>query len=400
MHLKAAVMGGGLLWLALGLLQPAIGQEVAFRHPEPAAEWVGLHAAAPTTAVYRLGEQLLWQQADQVVARTVPGPVLHTAPSRLGAFLGVLAGPSTADSTVRIQVYDRDGGLQADVAWPHAPDTPFPVMAVEEATGRLAVGHPATSEVAVFDAAGRERVRRRVFEDSVYDLEKSLRVVWLPEEEAFVVAALRAAVGPEQRAADNLHVVCFAADGRERWRFTPALPDLQALTLLADGDERLIAVASYDAYAADGPVFQTQVLSPAGTERFRAMDGFEQAAYRASTQTLLLATRDAAVAYDLTAGTERFRFAPDDPEGLILDAALSEDGEAGLLMLSRSRFTPDGFRFEGAEAVRLGAAGQVRQVWSMAHDASFPPRLMQLDAPNEMGAVTAQATYRIPWRQP
>ncbi len=386
------------VWLGLvpWLLGPAAAQDLVYRHAVAGARTVV--PLPPATAVFQLEDRLVWQREGRLVSRPLPGRILQVTPGHRRRHLGVLVQPPPPDAAVRLQVYDEAGHLRADVAWPHEPDVPFPVMAVEEATGRFVAGQPATSEVVVYDAAGREQTRQRVFPEAEFDPEKSMALAWLPGQDAFVVAALRRAVAPQGRPADHLQVVCYSAEGQERWRFVPALPDLQAMTVLADGDAVFIAVATYDAYAAGGPVFQTQVLTPAGMERWRVPDGFERAAFHAESRTLLLVTRRSAAVHDLGTGALRYRFVPEDAAALMLDATLSSNGEEALLMLSRSRLAPDGFRYEGAEAVQLDAAGQVVHRWQMPHDAAHPPALVRLDAAGWPGAVTSGATYRLAWR--
>lgn len=297
--------------------------------------------------------------------------------------------PSSGKTTdVNLHVFAADGTPRYTATLPHQPDDHRPMVALH-ATGAATYGYAATTELVFLTADGTQLRNHRLFPEAPHELERSLRIAADPAGAFVAVAAMREAAHPEGRPG-NVTLFVFDADGTLRWQ--QAVPEQSLGALAVSPDGRYLGLATYDAFAANGFLWQTRVFDLDGQQVLQAAEPAE--ALRFAADAILLTTKKQAVRYDLTTGTPVFRYRP--PAGVqLVDAQLHPaDGEA-LMLTGQYAFADGRFVLEQPALVSLDAAGAIRAEAVLNAPPSRSARLLAL--PDGVAAVLDAHAFTLPW---
>lgn len=362
------------------------------------ARFVSVHPGdTDTTFIHQTPDVLVFTSASGTRTVSLPGTVLSVQPSQAGAFVGVIGlttERASEPTQITLQVYGYDGSLRYTHRMLHAPDEPLPIVAVDDRSGAVAFGLPATGEVVLLGANGQEQLRTYLFDDAPYALERSLLLAFSADGATLAVAAMRAPAHPARSGRPgNTHLLALGPDGTIRWRRSLPQQALHALSVSDDG--RWIGVSTYDAYAPGGIVWQSQLFTPAGEQAFSVPAGFVKMRVAADADVALLIDKRKVAAYDLQDGSLRYAMTPPAPEKLILDAALHPDGEAAVLLLGEVSWEPV---YRAPSSVHLDADGRTvaTQSWEAAQP--YAPRLWQHTGTTGVDILLDTRVESIAWK--
>lgn len=248
------------------------------------------------------------------------------------------------------------------------PDTPAPHPALL-VDGSIALAHPAVGDVTFVRPDGSPRTVS-LFKEAPYTLERTVLQAPSAEGGLLIATAAHPARPGATAARTEARLFYFAADGTLAWQTPLSLPAPYALR--ADPAGRYIAVASVDPFAAGGPRFATQVLTPEGQVVRDVPYRFDHAAFAEAQPRVLLLTKRDALWLDLDTGTVAARGVAPPPGAIWVDAVTSPDGRQAALLSSAVGFD-QGFVYDGARLhlMALDADGTVRSL------ARSGPALMQ-----------------------
>lgn len=377
----------------------AIGQQPALRvqaisHPSTIERIVVVRPVpkGEMQLIYQADDSLIFERKARRRAVSLDSRIVSVEVSDGQQHLALITQPATTDATGHFHVYDATGQRRFTSVFRHETDLPYPVLAVSDATGAVAYGHPPTGQVVFLDASGEVHREVQLFKDAPFSLEKSLHVAYSPDGRHVAVAAMRAPAKPRDSTSQaNAHLFLFRSDGILQWRKPLPEQALQALSFSGNGEQ--IAVASYDAYVPEGVIRRSRVYASNGRLLLSAPHGFERAVFGPSE--VLFVTNNSAEAYTLTDGQQQFAYRPVRRNVQIVDADTGLNGGQVALLLGESRYTNEGFVFEDPHLLILNRKGQQVAVSSLQVHAVRAPRLRIRQ--NGPVVVTNQKTLLIDW---
>lgn len=362
-----------LLLLAVAAAVPLAAQPAARLAAAPSAQAVLAVRPSTEALVYATRSHLIFQSVDGHVEVPIDGTLVGTATSAEGGYVTVAtrADGDGARTMLSLRTYAARGALRFEHTLPHDYDAPFPMLAVDEATGATAFIQPATAEVVFLGGDGAERARSRPFGDAPYSLERSVRLVFAPDGRNVYVAAMRRPVHPDAADDDNVHLFAFDASGVLQWRRPVSGEALQEVAVSEDGSR--IAVSTYDLLTSGEVERRTHILDRAGMPRMDVPFGFEHADF--SEHDLLLVTRRGAAVVDLASGDVRLRYATPAHDVQLLDGVLDPLAGRATLLTGRATLTDAGFVYAHPRLVHLDETGVVADETDVGTDTARLPAL-------------------------
>jgi hypothetical protein len=355
--------------------------------------------AVPKIAVQQ--KQIHWLDGTTPETLPLPSGYVRSVFSRAGNYLGLLSiskavKENPEDRILQLQIFSSTREKLYEIKITKHFDDPLPSVAISDKDGSVVLRQSAVGRLWFYNRNGSLNRDVVLFEDASYDLERVLQMEFTKDGQSLAVLASKRGASPIGSGVPNPsgepHLILFNLNGEELWR--RSLPEFNAGQIAMAPDGQYITVSSYTTDL-QGTIKKRTVIFDERGQVITSLDFlFRNADFSPESKYLILAERTVAKVVELPTGKVLWTHNVSRRQGMITEAALSKNGEFGVLLLAKNEFKEGAFIFTNPWVVVLNRSGRVMQQIKIEGQSFYTPAL-KFSEDNQYLILGLKDSYRI-----
>lgn len=353
-----------------------VGKPVKFWH---------FNSNFPEQAVAKIAvqeEQINWLDGTTPETLPLPPGYVRSVFSRVGNYLGFLSiskgvKEEPEHKILQLQIFSSTREKLYEIKIRKHFDDPLPSLAISDKDGSVVLGQSATGRLWFYDRSGSLNREVVLFRNHAYDLERVLQMEFTKDGLSLAILASKRGASPIGSGVANPsgepHLFLFNLNGEEFWR--QPLPEFNPGQIAISPDGQYIIASSYTTDL-QGNIEERTIIFTEHGQKIKSMALlFRNAEFSPESKYLILAERTVAKVITLPGGDVLWMHNISHKQGMITDAALSKNGEFGVLLLAKNEFKEGAFIFTHPQLVVLNRTGKIIQEIDLEGESFYTPAL-------------------------